>query len=204
MSAQGPPGRRSPNAGKSYRTQILTPDEVLAVLRQCSRTAPTGLRNRALITLLYRGGLKLSEALELAADDLDLRAQAVAVRAELGADTRAVYLDPLATAVLERWVTARARILTRRAPLICTLKGDPVDPSYVRKLFHRLGRQAQIDKRVHPAGLRRTHAIELELEGAPAAVIDNQLGLHTARHAEASSQLLDHVRARPWPGGQDA
>jgi site-specific recombinase XerD len=204
MSAQDPPGRRPANAGKRYRTQILAPDEVLAVLRRCSRTAPTGLRNRALITLLYRGGLKLSEALELAPDDVDLRGQAVAARAEDGADTRTVYLDPLATAVLERWVTARARIVSRHAPLICTLKGDPVDPSYVRKLLHRLGRQAHIDKRVHPAGLRRTHAIELELEGAPAAVIDNQLGLHTARPAEVSSQLLDHVRARPWPGGQDA
>jgi site-specific recombinase XerD len=204
MSAQHPPGRRPANAGNRYRTQILTPDEVLAVLRQCSRTAPTGLRNRALITLLYRGGLRLSEALALADDALDAREQGITVRAHAGARARTVYLDPVATAVVQRWVTARAPIVTRAAPLICTLKGDAVDTSYVRRLLHRLGRQAQIAKRVHPAGLRRTHAIELELEGAPPAVIHNQLGLHTARLAEASSDLLLHVRGRPWPNGEDA
>ena len=38
----------------------LTPAEVSALLASCSRRAPTGIRNRALITLLYRSGLRIS------------------------------------------------------------------------------------------------------------------------------------------------
>ncbi len=42
-----------------------------ALLAACSRGAPTGIRNRALIVLLWRGGLRVSEALALKPDDLD-------------------------------------------------------------------------------------------------------------------------------------
>ena len=41
------------------------------MMRGCSRKAPTGLRNRALIALLYRSGLRINEALDLYPKDLD-------------------------------------------------------------------------------------------------------------------------------------
>src|SRR2546426_5931752 len=45
--------------------ELLTPDEVRALIRACSATAPTGIRNRALLVVLYRGGLRVGEALAL-------------------------------------------------------------------------------------------------------------------------------------------
>ena len=52
-------GRRT-NKGQRFPVEVLTPDEVRALLTACSSRAPTGIRNRALITVLYRGGLRLS------------------------------------------------------------------------------------------------------------------------------------------------
>ena len=58
-------GRAAPNKGKTYPPEVLTPDEVKTLIRSCSNRAPTGIRNRALITVMYRAGLRLSESLEL-------------------------------------------------------------------------------------------------------------------------------------------
>ncbi len=51
--------------GKKYPAEILTDDEVCRLIRGCSSRAPTGMRNRALIVVLYRGGLRISESLAL-------------------------------------------------------------------------------------------------------------------------------------------
>ena len=59
--------------------EILTDAEVCALMRVCSRHAPTGLRNRALIALLYRAGLRINEALSLYPKDLELAGGSVRV-----------------------------------------------------------------------------------------------------------------------------
>ena len=59
LKGAGPP----PNKGKTYPPEVLTPDEVRALIITCSATSSIGIRNRALITLLYRTGLRISEAL---------------------------------------------------------------------------------------------------------------------------------------------
>ena len=62
---------------------------------RCSgRYAPTGLRNRALIALLYRTGLRINEALSLYPKDLDLEGGSVRVLNGKGGKSRTVGLDP--------------------------------------------------------------------------------------------------------------
>ncbi len=51
------------NRGMTFPPEILTPDEVKRLIRAASNRAPTGIRNRALIVVMYRTGLRVSEAL---------------------------------------------------------------------------------------------------------------------------------------------
>ena len=83
--------------------------------------------------------------------------------------------------------------LKGRRRLFCTLDGRPVQASYVRTLLHRLARKAGIEKRVHPHGLRHTHAAELAAEGVPLNIIQAQLG-HS--NAATTSRYLDHIAPR--------
>jgi len=69
-------------------------------MRACSRYAPTGLRNRALIALLYRAGLRINEALSLYPKDLDLNDGCIRVLNGKGGRSRTVGLDPGAAAVI--------------------------------------------------------------------------------------------------------
>ena len=184
--------RRKPaNAGKRYPAEVLTPEEVRALLHACSSRAPTGIRNRAMITTLYRGGLRISEALALYPKDVDSEAGTIRVLHGKGDRARTVGIDPEALALIQRWTDRRKMLgLNGRYPLFCTLGGDQLAPAYVRALLPRLARKVGIEKRVHPHGLRHTHAAELAREGTPVNMISAQLG-----HASVAttSRYLQHV-----------
>jgi site-specific recombinase XerD len=201
--------RVPPNAGRTLPAEALTRAEVHALLRACSRRAPTGLRNRALLVVLYRAGLRIGEALALEPRDLDSDHGTVRVRRGKGAKPRTVAMDPEAWAVLERWLDVRAkRGLNGRHRTFCTLRGRPIDASYVRHALRRLARRAGLERRVAPHMLRHTFAAELAREGVPVHIIRRLLG---HRRLETTAQYIDHlaplelvaaVRSRPaWNGG---
>jgi site-specific recombinase XerD len=198
-------GRTPANAGRTYPAEILTPAEAQALIQACSSRAPTGIRNRALLVTLYRGGLRLGEALALFPKDLDARAGTVTILHGKGDKRRTVGLDPGAFAVVDRWLERRARLgISPRRPLFCTLDGRRLDDSYVRRLVHRLGERCGIHKRCHPHALRHSHAAELAAENLPPNLIQAQLG-HSSlattdrylRHI-APQQLIDAMRRRDW------
>ena len=182
------------NKGRTLPPEPLTHLEVLALLRACSANAPTGLRNAALIVLLWRAGLRCSEALALFAKDIDAQAQTIRVLHGKGNRSRTTGIDATAFAVIARWMDTRKALgINGRAPLLCTLKGGKLNSSYVRSLLPRLAAKAGIEKRVHAHGLRHTHAAELVHEGVPVNLIQKQLG-----HASlaVTSGYLDHLAPR--------
>ena len=67
------------NKGKTLPPEPLTHGEVLTLLRACSNKAPTGRRNAALIVLLWRAGLRCSEAIDLYTKDIDAAAHTVRI-----------------------------------------------------------------------------------------------------------------------------
>ncbi len=192
------PARRLP-------PEVLTDDEVGRLIGACSRRAPTGVRNRALIAVLYRAGLRISEALDLFPKDLDLEAGSIRVLRGKGDRSRTVGIDPAAGAILERWLDARAGAgMNGRHPLFCTLGGARMGDAYIRVLLPRLGRRAGIEKRVHAHGLRHTHAAQLRVEGVDIGIISKQLGhasiATTARYLDhiAPQQVIETMRQRTW------
>jgi site-specific recombinase XerD len=165
------------NKNKRLPPEPLSADEVKALLRACSTRAMTGIRNRALIVVLYRAGLRISEALALMPKDLDARASTIRVLHGKGDKARVVGVDAGAWAIAELWMQRRSTLkVPRSAPVFCTLSGERIQSAYIRALLPRLARKARIEKRVHAHGLRHTHAFELANEGVPLHVIQRQLG----------------------------
>ncbi len=193
------------NKGQTYKPEVLAPDEMKRLLAAPSSRAPTGIRNRALLVVLYRAGLRIAEALALLPKDLDCAASTVRVLHGKGDKARTVGMDPEAFAMVERWLDVRAaRGINARAPLFCSLKGKSIAGSYVRALLPRLAKRAGIEKRVHAHGLRHTMAAEMRAEGVDIGVISKQLGhasiATTARYIDhiAPTDLIDTMRARTW------
>lgn len=185
---------------KTYPPQPLAPAEVRALLSQCSRRAPTGIRNRALIMLLYRSGLRISEALALRPSGVDLEHHTARVlhgKGKGGPQAGKATVRPLhpsADDAVLRWLDTRKQYAAahgwKNGPLFCTLNGDPLSDRYVRDLLKRLGTKAGIDKRIHPHGLRHTYANELREAGADVVVISKALG-HSS--IAVTARYLDHL-----------
>ena len=72
-------GRTPRNKGRRYPADPPTVEEIIAVMRTAG-AGPDGARLRALIVVLWRAGLRISEALALAETDMDARRGAVLVR----------------------------------------------------------------------------------------------------------------------------
>jgi site-specific recombinase XerD len=185
-------GELAPNAGKKYPAEPLTPAEVGAIIGQCSRRAPTGIRNRALLTLLYRSGLRVSEVLALRPSDVDMDRHSIRLLDTKSGRAQTRGFHPSADDALARWTDTRKAlgIGSHGKRLFCTLDGTPLSDDYVRGLLRRLGTKAGVSKRVHPHGLRHTFAVELEAAGTPVTTISKLLG-HSS--VAVTARYLDHL-----------
>jgi integrase/recombinase XerD len=183
--------KEPPNKGKRYPPEPLTPAEMQQILDRCSRNAPTGIRNRAMLTLLYRSGLRVSELLALRPADVNLSKRELRLLDTKSGTWQVRGFHPGADDALARWLDVRAGLnLPKGAKLFTTLKGEPVSDDYVRGLLRRLAAKAGIEKRVHPHGLRHTFAVELEAAGVPVTVISKLLG-HSS--VAVTARYLDHL-----------
>jgi integrase len=140
--------------------------------------------------MLYRSGLRISEALALRPVDVDVARHAARILHGKGDKATTRGFHPSADDALARWLDTRKALGLKGGPLFCTLDGKPLQAAYVRNLLHRLAGQAGIDKRVHPHGLRHTYAAELEDAGLTVSEISKLLG-HSS--AAVTARYLDHL-----------
>ena len=200
-----PPG----NKGRTFPPEPLRPREVLALMEACSR-GHAGTRDRALIAVLWRAGLRISEALALLPKDIDLDEGEIRVLHGKGDRARTAAIDPMGCAVVKEWLEDRATLgATRLQAVFCVISnptiGAPMHAAYVRNKLKDLARRAGVEKRVHPHGLRHTHAFELAGEKIDLRVIKRQLGhtdlAVTARYIEHLNprEVVEAIRERTWP-----
>ncbi len=137
--------------------------------------------------MLYRCGLRISEALALRPSDLDGNALTV-VRGK-GGKRRVVGVDAWTAAALSAWNSVRPASKW----LFCNLDGKQLESSYPRHLLRRLAKRAGIPKRVHPHGLRHSFASDSVGE-LPLPIVQQALGHEhistTAKYVHALNPTL--------------
>src|SRR5216110_1538005 len=109
-------GRPPRNKGEQYPADPPTVEEIVAVMRTIGDRAEAQ-RLRTLIVLLWRAGLRISEALSLQESDLDRSRGAVLVRRGKGGKRREVGMDRWAWGQLDPWLEIRQRLPI--ASLLC-------------------------------------------------------------------------------------
>ena len=182
--------KRSPKPKRRFPAEVLTPEEVQRLLDACPNTH-AGIRNRSLLAVLYRAGLRINEALSLHLKDLDPIAGSIRVLNGKGGKARTVGMDAEGFTFLQRWLDIREkRGINDQSPVFCLIDGSLLRSSYIRVLLPRLARTARIAKRVHAHGLRHTHAAELRAEGIDIGIISKQLG-HSS--IATTARYLDHI-----------
>src|SRR5262245_56755042 len=102
-------GRPGHNAGQTYPVEILTVDEVGALMAAMNSGA-TGARNRALVAVLHRAGLRVGEALALKPADIDAQDCSLRVLRGKGSKARTAGIDEGGLLYIERWTRHRTRL----------------------------------------------------------------------------------------------
>ena len=199
-------GRPPHNKGLRYPPDPPAVEEIVAVMHAAGDT-PEGLRLRAVIVVLWRAGLRISEALALNETDLDPNRGSLLIRHGKGDKRREVGMDRWAWTHLEPWLKVRAELPAGR--LFCVLRGPtrgrPCATAGIRAQLHHAAAAAGVRRRFAPHQLRHAHAVEMSREGISLIVIQRQLGhadlAITSRYLRGidNTEIIEAVHERPAP-----
>ncbi len=183
-------GTSSPKQDKRLPS-FLTIEEVKRLLSAPDLSTPQGLRNRALIELIYASGLRVSELAKLNLEQLDLDSREIRVWGKGSKERVALMGKPAASALASYLKEGRPKLLGQKksSALFINRQGERLIERRVQKIIEECAKGAGIGKRVYPHLLRHSFATHLLDGGADLRVVQELLG-----HSSLSStQVYTHV-----------
>ncbi|WP_243226121.1 site-specific tyrosine recombinase XerD [Microbacterium sp. CIAB417] len=191
IAPEDPTGRLRPPKTPQRLPKALTIDQVEALLAAPSPDEPMGIRDRALLELLYATGARVSEAIGLDVDDLS-HGEVLRLRGK-GAKERIVPIGSYARSAVDAYLTrvrpdlaAKGRATAR---LFLGARGAPLSRQSAWLIIRQAADTAQITADVSPHTLRHSFATHLLQGGADVRVVQELLG-----HASvATTQIYTHV-----------
>lgn len=182
---------------KTHRKQVtfLHYDEVLRLLEQIDTDEKSGLRDRAILELLFSSGLRVSELVNLNRDHINTKRREFMVRGK-GQKDRPVFISEAAADWVEQYLAVRQDTL---APLFISYSknveantsGDyrRLTARSIQRMVSKYARLAGITKHVSPHTMRHSFATDLLMNGADLRSVQSMLG-----HSNiATTQIYTHV-----------
>lgn len=177
-------GLRAPKAPRKL-PEVLDVDEAVRLV-EVDTGAPLGLRDRAMLELLYSSGLRVSELCGLRWSALDLAGGSVRVLGK-GGKERIVPVGSHACAALAEW--RRESAMTADAPVFPGRGGGGLSPRAVQVRLRQLAIRQGVGKRVHPHLLRHSFASHVLESSGDLRGVQELLG-----HADiATTQIYTHL-----------
>ncbi|CAN5451918.1 tyrosine recombinase XerC [soil metagenome] len=182
---------------KTVRKQVtfLNPDELGRLFDATDSGTLSGLRDRAILELLFSSGLRVSELVGLDKDHINLKRKEFSVRGK-GQKDRPIFISDAAAECIERYLEKRE---DNAKPLFVRYSGNKkinLDGNFyrltarsVQRLVARHALLAGITKHVSPHTLRHSFATDLLMNGADLRSVQAMLG-----HSNiATTQIYNHV-----------
>lgn len=172
--------------------KFLDWSELRGLLAAPDVETPLGLRDRAMLELLYATGMRVGEVVALSVASVDWQEREIVVFGK-GSKERVVLMDEPSVALLERYVRqARPHLVGSHADdghLFVNRQGRGLSQRSVQRMLRKYVAAAGIDQRISPHTLRHTFATHLLEGGADLRVVQELLG-----HASLSTtQIYTHV-----------
>lgn len=183
---------RSPKRPRKL-PKFLTGDEIAKLLAAPKPGAAGGLRDRAILELMYSSGVRVRELVGLDDGDLDLRAATIRVRGK-GRRERLGIVGSHAQAALRQWLAARpkpaaGKAASRSQPLFTNRFGGRLSVRGVARLLEKHLATAGLTRRASPHTLRHSFATHLLDAGADIRSVQELLG----HKSLVTTQIYTHV-----------
>ena len=185
--------------------RYIDPSQVERLIATCDRRTPAGLRDRAVLLLLARLGLRASDILSLRLDDLDWRHATLSVRGKGRRETRLPLPQDAGDAVLAYIEHARPRVQCDRVFFMLNAPTRPMTRwSVVSNIVRGAIQKAGIEAPTKGEHLLRHSAATAMLRGGATLDMVGTVLRHrspdtTAHYAKVDTTMLQQI-AQPWPG----
>lgn len=182
---------------KSKQVTFLNTDEIIRMVNEISQDTPKGLRDRAIVELLFSSGLRVSELVNLNRDHINIARREFMVRGK-GNKDRPVFISSDAASHIENYLNTRQDSLK---PLFISYRDNNpqhldtsgnfrrLTPRSVQRIIKHYALAAGITKHVSPHTMRHSFATDLLMNGADLRSVQSMLG-----HSNISTtQVYTHV-----------
>jgi integrase/recombinase XerD len=171
----------------AYLPQFLTEDEVNKLMAAPDVTTEDGIRDRALIEVMYAAGLRVSELVSLKQTDVDMQAGLVVCHGK-GSKERRVPIGKSAVHWLQRYTAIKAAYGKSTSPFLFTFRGKQLTRQFAWAMIKRHAAAARV-KDISPHTLRHSFATHLLQNGADSRTVQALLG-----HSDISTtQIYTHI-----------
>ena len=181
-----------PKLGR-YLPEVLSVDEVLAVLEAPDKSSWLGLRDKALLEVLYGCGLRVSEAAGLKVSLLYLDEGFVRVLGK-GNKERLVPIGEEASDALIAYLEARPAEFSNADHVFLNRYGSPLSRVSMFKTVKRVASQAGIRKDISPHTFRHSFATHLIENGADIRLVQEMLG----HESVSTTEIYTHIDSTTW------
>ncbi len=170
--------------------QVLSLEEVERLLEQPDISQPKGLRDKAMLELLYATGLRVSELVLLKLNQINLEVGYVSVMGK-GAKERLIPMGRKAQQVLTQYLKhGRSNLLKKPSPyLFIGYRGRPLTRQGFWEIIKRYVLKSGINKHISPHTLRHSFATHILERGADLRSVQTMLG----HSSITTTQIYTHV-----------
>ena len=161
---------------KRENVEILTEEEVEALLKFSDLSSPKKMRDKAIFETLYGTGIRVSELVELNIQDIDLQIDYLYCNA--GKNQRVIPLCEITKVYLEKYIKYGRPNLAKidEEALFVNAQGQRFTRQGLWKVIKKYANMANISKNINPSILRHSFAIHLLKGGANVAIVSRILG----------------------------
>lgn len=182
--------------GESTPMKFVSAEKIEDLMAVPDVSKPQGLRDRAILEVLFSTGLRVSELVSLNRDQIDLKRREFGVIGK-GRRPRVVFLSDRAADWLEKWLDTREddwkpvfiRFSGKKEPLYGDGEDMRLTTRSVQRLVDKCSRRAHLPIKLSPHGIRHSFATDLLSSGAGLRDVQEMLGHKNI----ATTQIYTHV-----------
>ncbi|MDD7010075.1 MAG: site-specific tyrosine recombinase [Candidatus Cryptobacteroides sp.] len=178
-----------------YLPEVLSVEEVEAIMDSVDLRSPSGVRDRAILELLYGCGLRVSELCGLRISHVYLNEGFVRVVGK-GDKERLVPLGEPAADAFRAWLDIRPEPAEAayQDSAFLNLRGTPLSRVSVFKMIKKQALLAGVDKEISPHSFRHSFATHLIAGGADLRIVQEMLG----HESILTTEIYTHIDSRTW------
>ncbi len=184
---------------------VLSIAEVQLILDQPDMSTALGLRDKAMLELMYASGLRVSEVVDLRLNDINSEIGYVRCIGK-GNKERVVPVGSKALFAIKSYIeSGRQQLNPKEDWLFVNYKGDKLSRDGIRRIIQTIAKSVGIDKPISPHTLRHCFATHLLENGADLRSLQEMLGhasiSATQRYTHINSERLRQIHSRFHPRG---